>query len=203
MLKESSSPERVVVVVGITNKHKASLLPFWGFCYTFMGRAFYQCFRSLKVKLESFDTKTQLIFEDLFKFFWRFTSFMCMSDLLSCISVFHMPGTCEGQKRVSVVLDLELQMVISCHLGAGNWTWVHCKNSKCSYLLAHPSSPSRPAFYLWFFIILPLSSYKTIVPCKNIERNPLKPKLRMACHILSDQDTRYLYNRAWIFHLIF
>lgn len=92
-----------------------------------------------------------------------------MSDLLSCISVFHMPGTCEGQKRVSVVLGLELQMVISCHLGAGNWTWVHCKNSKCSYLLAHPSSPSRPAFYLWFFNILPLSSYKITVPCKILK----------------------------------
>lgn len=36
---------------------------------------------------------------------------------------------------------LELQTVMSCHLGAGNWTHVLWKSSQCSQLLSHlPSS---------------------------------------------------------------
>lgn len=43
-----------------------------------------------------------------------------------------------GQRRV---LDLEFQVVLSCHVYAMNQTWVFYKNSKCSYQVSHLSSP--------------------------------------------------------------
>lgn len=45
----------------------------------------------------------------------------------TCVS-----GTCRGQKRVVDRLEVELQRVVSHHLGAGSGTQVPCK-SKCSY----------------------------------------------------------------------
>lgn len=32
-----------------------------------------------------------------------------------------------GQKRVLDTLELELQVVVNFHMGAGNWTWVLCR----------------------------------------------------------------------------
>lgn len=37
-----------------------------------------------------------------------------------------------GQKSASDLLELELQMVVSCHVGAGNQTWVPQKSSQGS-----------------------------------------------------------------------
>jgi hypothetical protein len=37
-----------------------------------------------------------------------------------------------NEKRVSYPLEPELQVVVSCHLGAGNRTQVLCKSSKHS-----------------------------------------------------------------------
>jgi hypothetical protein len=58
-----------------------------------------------------------------------------------CICVFDCMYVCEpcahlgpalgGQKRMSHFLELELQMVVSGHVGAGNPTQVHHKSNKC------------------------------------------------------------------------
>jgi hypothetical protein len=39
-------------------------------------------------------------------------------------------------------LGLELEVIVSHHLGAGNETWVFWKNSQCFSLLSQLSSPS-------------------------------------------------------------
>jgi hypothetical protein len=46
----------------------------------------------------------------------------------------------ESRKEL-YLLGLELQMVVSCHVGAGNWTLVLCKNSKCSHHGAFSPAP--------------------------------------------------------------
>ena len=45
---------------------------------------------------------------------------------------------------MSNILGPELQTVVSCHVGAGNWTQFLCKGSKCSQPLSHPSSLPAP-----------------------------------------------------------
>ena len=45
------------------------------------------------------------------------------------------------QKRVLDPLELELQMGVSHHVGAGNWTEVLYKSSQCSELLNQLFSP--------------------------------------------------------------
>lgn len=50
---------------------------------------------------------------------------------------------CRGRKASADPLELPLWKVGSHPLGARNWTQVLCKNSKCSYLLSHLSSPER------------------------------------------------------------
>jgi hypothetical protein len=42
------------------------------------------------------------------------------------------PDTQRDQKRESDCLELELQMVVSHHVDAGNQTQVLCKSNKCS-----------------------------------------------------------------------
>jgi hypothetical protein len=44
--------------------------------------------------------------------------------------------------RMMNPLERELQTVVSCHVNAGNWTWVLWKRSQSSYLLSHLSSPN-------------------------------------------------------------
>ena len=43
-------------------------------------------------------------------------------DILSiCVSVHHVtPGACESQRRASDTLDLEVQLAVNHHVGAGN-----------------------------------------------------------------------------------
>lgn len=57
-----------------------------------------------------------------------------------CLCTTCLSGAYRGQKRASDLLGLQLQMVVSCHMGAGNQTQVFGKN-KCSSLLAN--SPDR------------------------------------------------------------
>jgi hypothetical protein len=46
---------------------------------------------------------------------------MCVSIQPACVSVCYcMPGACGGQKRVLDALELELEMVVSCHMGSEN-----------------------------------------------------------------------------------
>lgn len=54
---------------------------------------------------------------------------MSVGVMPACISVYH-------QKRASDSLELELQMIVSCHVGAGNQTLVLWKSS-----YTEPSSP--------------------------------------------------------------
>ena len=51
--------------------------------------------------------------------------------------------THRGQKRALEPLELELQMVVSCYVGARNQTWVLCKNNK-HVLLTAEKSPHPP-----------------------------------------------------------
>lgn len=38
----------------------------------------------------------------------------------ACMCVYHVPGAHGGLRRVQTALQLELQMGMSCHVGAGN-----------------------------------------------------------------------------------
>lgn len=49
-----------------------------------------------------------------------------------CICAVYMLDVLEGQKRASNTSESELQMLVRCHVGAGNQVWLLCKNSKCS-----------------------------------------------------------------------
>jgi hypothetical protein len=40
-----------------------------------------------------------------------------------CLCIMFVSGVHRGQKRVSDLLELELEIVASCHVGAGNQTW--------------------------------------------------------------------------------
>lgn len=47
--------------------------------------------------------------------------------------VYHMCAwTCRRQERASASQRLEIQMVVSCHEGAGNQTWVMWESNQCS-----------------------------------------------------------------------
>jgi hypothetical protein len=35
--------------------------------------------------------------------------------------------------------NLELELIVSLHVGAGNWTWIFYKSHKCSFLLSYLS----------------------------------------------------------------
>ena len=63
-------------------------------------------------------------FESLF-LFYVCEYFACM---YVCVSYFALTGP----KRVPELLELEFQMFVSHHVGAGNRTWVLCKSSQCS-----------------------------------------------------------------------
>lgn len=45
---------------------------------------------------------------------------MSMNILLAYVYTIYMPGACRGQKKLSDLLKLELQMVVGCQVGAGN-----------------------------------------------------------------------------------
>lgn len=55
---------------------------------------------------------------------------MCVGVLLVFKSVYHIHV--QVLRKALGLLGLELQMVSSCHLGAGNQTCSLCKNSQCS-----------------------------------------------------------------------
>ena len=42
----------------------------------------------------------------------------------ACLCTMFVPGTCGCQERALDALELEQQIVVSCFLSAGNWTWV-------------------------------------------------------------------------------
>ena len=74
----------------------------------------------------------------LFIIIYSFTHLMCISVLLTCRS---MPHTHEARRQILGSLGLELQMVVSHHVGAGKGPQVFCKSSQCSLSLSHFFSP--------------------------------------------------------------
>lgn len=52
------------------------------------------------------------------------------------------PGAQEGKKRMSDTLELQLQTVVSYHVGVKDKVWVPCKSSYCFQLVTHLSTPS-------------------------------------------------------------
>lgn len=70
---------------------------------------------------------------------------MCVGFLSTCMSV--LPHTCCTPGGRKIVSELELQMVVSWHVGAGNQTWVFRKNSQFFQTLRH-LQPLIASFYL-------------------------------------------------------
>lgn len=50
------------------------------------------------------------------------------------------PGARGHQRRVLNLLEPEIHMIITYHVGVGNQTLVLCNSSQCPYLLSHCSS---------------------------------------------------------------
>ena len=57
--------------------------------------------------------------------------FMCMSVCMH-VCTLHVCSAHRGHKRAPAPLELEWQIIVSCHMGAGNWTQVFCKSSQYS-----------------------------------------------------------------------
>lgn len=57
--------------------------------------------------------------------------------LQACVCTTHVISVCGDQKRAPDPLEVELYMVLSYHVGAGNQTWAL---SMCSKSLSHLSS---------------------------------------------------------------
>lgn len=64
---------------------------------------------------------------------------MCMGDLPVFVCASHACSAHRGQKRLLDLLEVELQMVVSPHVGAGNSGPLEER----SYPLSDPASPSR------------------------------------------------------------
>lgn len=80
----------------------------------------------------------------LTKYFFSVCYFVCLSIWSACTYVYHMCTTCEVKARREhwILLELVLEMVLSCYVSAGNRTWDLCKSSKCSKPQNRLSSPS-------------------------------------------------------------
>ena len=73
---------------------------------------------------------------DLFVYFKVYLFLFCVNECFACMYVC-VPHKClaapGGQKKALVPLELELEMIVNCCVGAGNQIWVFCKNCKCRY----------------------------------------------------------------------
>lgn len=67
-------------------------------------------------------------------------------ECFSCVDV--CAQVCRGQYRVSDLLELGLQMIVSHCMSAENSTQVLWKSSNCSWPLSHPSRPPEELFFL-------------------------------------------------------
>lgn len=72
-------------------------------------------------------------------FFYFFGGDICIL-LHLCLSATCVPGDLRGQKGVSDPLNLELEVPMSCHVGASKETHVLWERSQCSETLSHLSS---------------------------------------------------------------
>jgi hypothetical protein len=79
---------------------------------------------------------------------------VCMYVCIYCAT--YVPAT-RGQKRPSGLLELELQMVVNHHVGAGIWTQVLCESRHCSnHCAISPDSLFSILFFFFFFFFLVL-----------------------------------------------
>lgn len=62
----------------------------------------------------------------------------CLHFAFVYVSASHAFSAWRAQQRMLDTLKLELQMSVSCHVHARNWTCVLRKISQCSYLTIHP-----------------------------------------------------------------
>lgn len=65
-----------------------------------------------------------------------------------CPCVAYVPGAFRDLKRVIFLLGLELKTVVSCPVGAGNWTRVLWENNPCSEALSHLFGPDLIFFLM-------------------------------------------------------
>ena len=71
-----------------------------------------------------------LVFLHLLKILQLFYAWVFYLYLCQCTP--SMPVIYGSQKKVLDALELKLQVVVSCHVGAGNWIHVFWKSSQCS-----------------------------------------------------------------------
>lgn len=88
---------------------------------------------------------------------------MHMDVLAACMYVYHICAWCPWRSDRALDLQkLELQIVMSHHIAAGNGAWVLCKSSKYSKSLSHLSSLVHSAHILlgvWLLTGAPSSSH--------------------------------------------
>lgn len=67
----------------------------------------------------------------LFNFYQDLLIFVFCAWLLpACVYIICVPGAREGQKRGSNPLEMELQVIVSYHVGCENWTYILCNSNK-------------------------------------------------------------------------
>ena len=72
--------------------------------------------------------------------------FILCARLHACLCAMNVPVAFGGQKTASHPLELELEVAVSLHVGAGNRTQVFCKSSQGFKLLSHFSNPYKCVF---------------------------------------------------------
>lgn len=77
---------------------------------------------------------------------------MCICILPSCMYARapHVSGAHRGQKVALDLLELELGMIVSHHMGAGDWTWVFKEQLALLNLIPEPSLQKVSNFYQIF-----------------------------------------------------
>ena len=64
--------------------------------------------------------------------YFDFVCIECFVCMCVCVCTMCVLDASRGQKRASDALELEAQMVGSCHVDTGNGTWILCNITKCS-----------------------------------------------------------------------
>lgn len=106
------------------------------------------------------------------KWKWKYNIyiyFMCISVLPLCACVYTMCSALGSQKRALEFLELEIQIVVKCFVGARNWTLVLWKNSKCSYPLNNLSNfPKNDLKKNWYSLSFKLCLCVCVCVCAYI-----------------------------------
>ena len=101
-----------------------------------------------------------------------------------CLHVFNMHqvqgSACGSQKVASECLEWELQVVMSCHVGAGNWTWVLWMNHSALNCRA-----ISPALAVHFQISWPVTSLVTM------NTDDTEPSSLQSVHTVQSTQRKY------------